>query len=101
MIILISIAALFVILAIIIITGKGDWLIAGYNTASKEEKTKYDIVRLRFLVALTLVISAIACVLLSVINETISTDTILGGVFTIVIFVIIIVILANSWAKKK
>ncbi len=36
------ITALFFILAIVLFLGKGSWLIAGYNTASKEEKSKYD-----------------------------------------------------------
>ena len=33
--------------SIFILIGKGDDLIAGYNTASKEERAKYDIGRLR------------------------------------------------------
>ncbi len=36
---------LFVIMAVIsviLISGHGSWLIAGYNTASKDEKVKYD-----------------------------------------------------------
>ena len=32
--------------SIFILIGKGDDLIAGYNTASKEERAKYDIGRL-------------------------------------------------------
>ncbi len=34
--------ALFVILGIIFLCGKGSFLIAGYNTASKVEKEKID-----------------------------------------------------------
>lgn len=30
------------VLSIVLLSGKGSWLIAGYNTASKEEKNKYD-----------------------------------------------------------
>ena len=33
--------------SILILCGKGDSLIAGYNTASEEEKAEYDITRLR------------------------------------------------------
>jgi len=40
-------AALFIVLAIIFLMGKGDMLIAGYNTASEDEKKKVDIQRLR------------------------------------------------------
>ena len=34
--------ALFVVLGAVLIQGKGAFLIAGYNTSSKEEKSKYD-----------------------------------------------------------
>ncbi len=34
--------AIFVALAVTFFTGHGSSLIAGYNTASKEEKAKYD-----------------------------------------------------------
>lgn len=34
--------AIFVVLTIILLTGHGANLIAGYNTSSKEEKSKYD-----------------------------------------------------------
>lgn len=30
------------VLSIVLISGHGSWFIAGYNTASKEEKAKYD-----------------------------------------------------------
>ncbi|MDD7794361.1 DUF3784 domain-containing protein [Clostridium sp. 'White wine YQ'] len=36
------IVALFLVLTITFLSGKGGFLIAGYNTASKEEKAKYD-----------------------------------------------------------
>ncbi|EJO5347424.1 DUF3784 domain-containing protein [Clostridium botulinum] len=38
--------ALFVLLGIILSMGKGFFLIAGFNTMSKEEKEKYDVVSL-------------------------------------------------------
>ncbi|MBR4753585.1 MAG: DUF3784 domain-containing protein, partial [Lachnospiraceae bacterium] len=46
MIVVIIIAALMVIMGIFILIGKGDMLIAGYNTASKKEKEKYNIKKL-------------------------------------------------------
>ena len=36
-------AIAFIVLAVIFLMGKGDKLIAGYNTASEEEKGKVDI----------------------------------------------------------
>lgn len=36
------IVAVFVILGIVFLKGKGAFLVAGYNTASREERAKYD-----------------------------------------------------------
>ncbi|XKE94615.1 DUF3784 domain-containing protein [Metaplanococcus flavidus] len=38
----VSLLLLFIALGIYLLQGKGGWLIAGYNTMSKEEKEKYD-----------------------------------------------------------
>jgi len=54
----IILAIIFVVMAIVILSGKGDWLIAGYNTASKKEKEQVNIKRLRLIVGLFLLIVA-------------------------------------------
>ncbi len=36
------VGVLFAIMSITLLLGKGSWLIAGYNTATKEEKKKYN-----------------------------------------------------------
>lgn len=51
MIVLIIIAAILVIMGILILIGRGDNLIAGYNTASEREKAQYNVKRLRALSA--------------------------------------------------
>ena len=64
------------IIAIVILIGKGDWLIAGYNTASKEEKENLPI------------------------DDSDKTHNLLfAGV--VVALTTVAVILANTWAKKK
>ena len=40
------VVALLAILSIVLLSGKGGFLIAGYNTASKETKRKYDVKKL-------------------------------------------------------
>ena len=55
---------LFIVLAIILLMGKGDMLIAGYNTASEEERNKVDIKRLRIVMAILMVITAVFCAIL-------------------------------------
>lgn len=42
MILMFGVTALFLILGIVFSTGRGAFLIAGYNTSSKEEQEKYD-----------------------------------------------------------
>ena len=94
----IIIASLTIILGIVILLGKGDMLIAGYNTASKNEREKYDIKRLRLVVGLMLILIGLSsCVYL--LDDTMSAVI----AFSSLTFVIIIVglILANTWAKKK
>lgn len=98
MIVLIILATIMLIMGIIILIGKGDNLIAGYNTASKEERSQYNIKRLRGLIGGFLLILAPMMVLL------LSEESIAAGFsFIALTFVlcIILVILANTWAKKN
>lgn len=82
--------------AIILFTGKGDILIAGYNTASKEEKEKCNIKRLRFLVGSIFILSACLMALRDM-------DIMGRGLFVVstIVLVIATLILANTWAMKK
>lgn len=41
-IILLVLAMVFLVMAVFLLLGKGSWLIAGYNTASREERAKYS-----------------------------------------------------------
>ncbi len=90
---------LFLILAVVFLMGKGDMLIAGYNTAPEEERKKVNIQRLRILMAIVCVLTAFFCGTLSAVGE----DITMGIVSTVVFMVItiMIIILANTWAKKK
>lgn len=49
---IVCLAIVFFIISIVILIGKGDWLIAGYNTANEEERKKVNIVRLRIVMAI-------------------------------------------------
>ncbi len=92
-------AALFVFLAIILLMGKGDKLIAGYNTFSEEERKEVNIHRLLFLMAIVSVFTAEFCTLLSFIGE--NRDKVLTATFAFILITILFIIHANTWAKKK
>ena len=87
-----ALVSLFV--AIILFIGKGDFLIAGYNTASKEEKEKCNIKRLRLIMGSCFILLSALLVFM---------DTIGIGLFmaATLLLVIMTIILANTWAKKK
>ena len=93
-----AMAVLFATMGIVILIGKGDNLIAGYNTASKEEWAKYDIKRLRGLIGGLLLVLAPAMFLLY-------GEPSMGRSFAfaslVLVLSIVVVILANTWAKKK
>ena len=58
MILIIIVAVILVIMGVLILIGKGDNLIAGYNTASPKEKAQYNIRRLRGLIGGLLIVLA-------------------------------------------
>lgn len=51
-------AAILLICAILILFGRGDWLLSGYNTASEEKRAQYNIVRLRAVTGIGLIVLA-------------------------------------------
>lgn len=92
-------AILFIVLAIVFILGKGDKLIAGYNTASEEERKKVNIRRLRILMSGISVITAAFCATMPIIGNNLKAQLGATAVFMVVLFFVII--LANTWARKK
>lgn len=97
-VILSVIAAMLAIMGIVVLVGKGDNLIAGYNTASKQEKAKYNVKRLRGLIGgLMLVLAPLMFINL---GES-STASVISFCFIVFFLCIVVVILANTWARKK
>lgn len=91
------VVALLAVLGIVILLGKGDALIAGYNTASTQEKAKYNIKRLRLLIGGLLIGIALVYLVFHI-----KATPVLSGIFAVVIVILafIIIYLANTWAKK-
>ena len=98
MIVLLLVAAPLLIMGIVILVGKGDNLIAGYNTASKEEKSLYNIKRLRGLIGGLLVLLAPMMVFLLGEETMAATWSFVALTF---VLSIVVVILANTWTKNK
>ena len=95
---LIIVAAVLVIFGVLILIGKGDNLIAGYNTASEEERAQYNVKRLRGLIGGLLV--ALGPMMLLMHDESSMAGT-WCFISVSTVLCIVVLILANTWAKKK
>lgn len=91
-ILLLVISLIVLVLAIIILAGKGDNLIAGYNTSTKKEKVKYNIKRVRISIGGMLLILSPIMLLFA--------DNFVVLIAIIPPLSILSVVLANTWAKK-
>ena len=91
-ILLLIISLIVLVLAVIILSGKGDNLIAGYNTSTKEEKERYNIRRVRIcLGGILLILSPIMLLF---------ADNYIILIAVVPPLSILSIILANTWAKK-
>ena len=90
---------LFIPLTLLILSGRGDNLIAGYNTANEKEREQYHIKRLRLVIAGILLATIILFWIPFLMNDKeLYKYIVLVGMFPVCF---IGIILANTWAKMK
>ena len=90
-------ASILSLLGIVILIGVGDFLIAGYNTASKEEKSKYNVKRIRFLLGGLLIVIGLLSLFLGEPESKLSK----WFPLIVVLLTIWVIALANTWAKSN
>ena len=88
-----------VAMALFILSGKGDGLIAGYNTASKEEQQQYNLKRLRAVVAVMILFVTAFIWYVAWIDDTVAV--LLGALPVLLIGIVAGIIIANTWCKEK
>ncbi len=89
------------ILSIIFLTGHGADFIAGYNTASKEEKEKYDTKKLCRVMGIGMSIIAILIVIMAIGETVLPSFFVFIFIALVLIDIVVIIILANNFCKKK
>ena len=89
---------LLVPLTLLILSGRGDNLIAGYNTATKEEREQFKMKRLRMVIGGILFLTIIAFWIPVLIGN---QKFIIPMTIALIPISFIGIILANTWAKKK
>lgn len=101
-IILSGVSLILLIMAVVILIGKGDSLIAGYNTASSKAREVYDKRRVRILVGVLLIAIALALPAFGLLLVYGYKDLVMTA-FPATAFVLITATFAVShfWVKKK
>ena len=89
-------AVVVIVLGVIVGLGKGDFLISGYNTASKAKRESFNIIRLRIL---TMSVCILVGILLIISVFIPSFYPIMSAI--IIATAIADVVLMNTWAKRK
>ncbi len=98
----IAVFILVIYLAHRILRGEGDDYIAGYNTMSDEEKSKYDIVRVRKVIGYGCY-AILAWTVIFILAEVFwhSVETTVISLAVLAIMIIAMICISNTWTKKK
>lgn len=87
---------------LLIVSGKGDNLIAGYNTATEKERARYNIKRLRGVIAIALLFMIVAFWIPCMFSFNVDRKYSIVYIFLLgQVVSIVTVVLANTWAKRK
>lgn len=94
----------FVYIGRIVARGEGDGFIAGYNTASKQEQEKYDIVRIRKFISRTMYAVAVLLIplcALPFLPECYIAIVILTQFAAMIALIVFMLMRSDKWLKKK
>lgn len=92
------IVILFLLIGIYMLTGRGGFLIAGYNTLPAEQKEKYDEKRLCRFAGVMVILAALYCALMEFTNMN-EIYTSIG--FVVITLTFVIVVNVSSYFKAK
>lgn len=105
-IIILIIALTFLIMSILLFRGKGKWLIAGYNTMSKEERKKFDEKKLCKAVGNLCVVCCIMLCIMAYLGYRVDTglmnenDMLPFALFFIIVIIVTLIIISRYIDKK-
>lgn len=100
MITIIIINIVLVVLSVLLLTGRGDKLIAGYNTLTPKEREGYHVKRLRLVLAVTLLLTTLLLDIPFLIGDEENVMAIMASVIYIFIVCFVAIFLANTWCRK-
>ena len=92
---------IFAVLSIVLLSGHGSWVISGYNTASKEEKEKYDEKKLCRTMGIGMSIISILILIMGLFESVLPAIFVYIAVGIIVVDVVVIIILGNTLCRQE
>ena len=93
--------AIFAVLSITLLSGHGSWFISGYNTATKEEKEKYDEKKLCRTMGIGMSIISILILIMGLFESVLPAFFVYIAVGIIVVDVVVIIILGNTLCRQE
>lgn len=91
---------IFAVFSIVLISGHGSWLISGYNTASKEEKAKYNEKKLCRTMEIGMSVIAILLLIMGVFENILPVFFVYIALGIILADVVIIIVLGNTICRR-
>ena len=91
---------IFAVISIILLSGHGSWLISGYNTASKEEKEKYDEKKLCRTMGIGMSVIAILLLIMGVFENILPAFFVYIALGIILADVVITIVLGNTICRR-
>ena len=91
---------LFLIISIILLSGHGSWFISGYNTASKEEKAKYDKKRLCKTTGFGMAVIAVLILVIGLFEDVLPASFAYISLGIILVDVLLMIVVCNTVCKK-
>ena len=91
---------IFAVLSIVLISGHGSWLISGYNTASKEEKSKYNEKKLCRTMGIGMSVIAILLLIMGVFENILPAFFVYISLGIILADVVITIVLGNTICRR-
>ena len=96
------VSVILIVMAVLILIGRGDSLIAGYNPASREAQQAYDKRRVRIVVGVLLILVALALPLFGLLLVFGYKEIVLVALpATVFVLVTGTFTISHFWAKKK
>lgn len=92
--------AIFAVLSIVLISGRGGGFISGYNTAREEEKAKYDEKKLCRTTGIGMAVIAVLILIMGLFEDVLPADFVYVSLVIIVIDCLVIIIVSNTICRK-